>query len=89
MLIGKVIGDIVATRKHPSHEGQKMLYVQILNLDGSERGNPVLAVDAADAGRAPARRRRSGPNGRSCPGRDVLRRHDEDRGRHAVSVAHD
>ncbi len=42
MLIGKVIGDIVATRKHPSHEGQKMLYVQILNLDGSERGNPVL-----------------------------------------------
>ena len=50
MLIGKVIGDIVATRKHPSHEGQKMLYVQILNLDGSERGNPVLAVDAVDAG---------------------------------------
>jgi ethanolamine utilization protein EutN len=50
MVIGKVIGDVVATRKHPSHEGQKILYVQILNLDGSERGNPVLAVDAADAG---------------------------------------
>ena len=50
MLIGRVIGDIVATRKHPSHEGQKMLYVQILNLDGSARGNPVLAVDAVDAG---------------------------------------
>jgi ethanolamine utilization protein EutN len=50
MLIGKVIGEIVATRKHPSHEGQKILYVQIMNLDGSDRGNPVLAFDAVDAG---------------------------------------
>jgi ethanolamine utilization protein EutN len=50
MLIGKVIGDVVATRKHPSHEGQKILYVQILTLDGSERGNPILAVDSVDAG---------------------------------------
>ncbi len=50
MLIGKVIGEVVATRKHLSHEGQKILYVQILNLDGSDRGNPVLALDAVDAG---------------------------------------
>jgi len=50
MLIGKVIGEIVATRKHPSHEGQKILYVQIMNLDGSDRGSPVLAFDAVDAG---------------------------------------
>lgn len=50
MLIGKVIGDVVATRKHASHEGQKILYVQVLNLDGSARGNPVLALDAVDAG---------------------------------------
>jgi ethanolamine utilization protein EutN len=50
VLIGKVIGNVVATRKHPSHEGQKILYVQVLNLDGSARGNPVLAVDAVDAG---------------------------------------
>jgi len=50
MLIGRVIGDVVATRKHTSHDGQKILYVQILNLDGSERGNPILAVDAVDAG---------------------------------------
>ncbi|MDE2756401.1 MAG: EutN/CcmL family microcompartment protein [Acidobacteriota bacterium] len=50
MLIGKVIGEVVATRKHASHEGQKILYVQMLNLDGSERGLPRLAVDAVDAG---------------------------------------
>ena len=50
MLIGKVIGEVVATRKHASHEGQKILYVQMLDLDGSERGSPYLAVDAVDAG---------------------------------------
>ncbi|MBM3803472.1 MAG: hypothetical protein FJW26_14320 [Acidimicrobiia bacterium] len=50
MLIGRVIGDVVATRKHSSHESQKLLVVQPLNLDGSDRGNPVLAVDAVDAG---------------------------------------
>ena len=50
MLIGTVIGDIVATQKAPSHEGRKILVVQPLNLDGSERGEVVLALDAVDAG---------------------------------------
>lgn len=50
MLIGRVIGDVVATHKTPSHEGQKILVVQPLNLDGSDRGDPVLAMDAVDAG---------------------------------------
>lgn len=50
MLIGKVIGDVVATRKHSSHENQKILCVQILDPDGSERGRPILALDAVDAG---------------------------------------
>ncbi len=50
MLIGRVIGDIVATQKAPSHEGQKILIVQPLNLDGTDRGGVVLALDAVDAG---------------------------------------
>ena len=50
MLIGRVIGDIVATQKAPSHEGRKILVVQPLNLDGSSRGDEVLALDAVDAG---------------------------------------
>ena len=50
MLIGRVIGDVVATQKAPSHEGRKILVVQPLNLDGSDRGDPVLALDAVDAG---------------------------------------
>ena len=50
MVIGRVIGDIVATQKAPSHEGRKILVVQPLNLDGSERGEVLLALDAVDAG---------------------------------------
>jgi len=33
MLIARVIGELVATYKHPSHEGLKILMVQPLNLD--------------------------------------------------------
>ena len=50
MLIGRVIGNVVATQKAPSHEGCKILVVQPLNLDGSDRGEAVLALDAVDAG---------------------------------------
>ena len=50
MLIARVIGELVATYKHPSHEGCKILLVQPLNLDGSNRGDAVVALDAVDAG---------------------------------------
>lgn len=50
MLIARVIGEVVATRKHASHEGLKLLLVQPLNLDGSDRGDAVVAVDSVDAG---------------------------------------
>jgi ethanolamine utilization protein EutN len=50
MLIGRVIGDVVATQKVTSHEGRKILVVQPLQLDGTDRGDPVLALDAVGAG---------------------------------------
>jgi ethanolamine utilization protein EutN len=50
MLIGRVIGDLVATQKHQSHQGCKALLVQPLNLDGTDRGDAVVALDAVDAG---------------------------------------
>jgi ethanolamine utilization protein EutN len=50
MLIARVIGDLVATHKHASHAGRKALMVQPLNLDGSDRGDAVIALDAVDAG---------------------------------------
>jgi microcompartment protein CcmK/EutM len=50
MIIARVIGDVVATQKHPSHEGRKILLVQPLDLDGNDRGDPALALDSVDAG---------------------------------------
>lgn len=50
MLIGRVIGDITATQKHPSHEGKKILLVQPMDLDGSDRGVAVVAMDSVNAG---------------------------------------
>lgn len=50
MLIARVIGEVVATEKHPSHHARKALIVQPLNLDGSNRGDAVVALDAVDAG---------------------------------------
>ena len=50
MLIARVVGELVATEKHASHHGQKLLLVQPLHLDGSNRGDAVVAVDAVDAG---------------------------------------
>jgi ethanolamine utilization protein EutN len=50
MTIGRVVGEVVATRKHESHVGLKALLVQPLNLDGTDRGDAVVAVDAVDAG---------------------------------------
>jgi len=50
MLIGRLVGHVVATQKAPSHEGRKILVVQPLDLDGSDRGEVVLALDAVGAG---------------------------------------
>jgi ethanolamine utilization protein EutN len=50
MLIARVVGELTATQKHASHEGLKLLLVQPLNLDGTDRGDAVIAVDAVDAG---------------------------------------
>jgi microcompartment protein CcmK/EutM len=49
MLIGRVMVDVVATQKHSSHKGQKILYSQLLNLEPDQWG-PILDLDAADAG---------------------------------------
>jgi len=50
MLIARVVGQVVATHKNEKLAGAKLLLVQPLELDGRDRGSPVLAVDGADAG---------------------------------------
>ena len=50
MIIARVVGTVVATQKTLSHEGQKILLVQPLDLDGAESGATLLALDGVDAG---------------------------------------
>ncbi|MCL4783714.1 MAG: EutN/CcmL family microcompartment protein [Bryobacterales bacterium] len=51
MLIGKVLGEVIATHKHESYEGLTVLMVQPLNLDGTKRGSAMVAVDSVGAGK--------------------------------------
>ncbi len=50
MLIGRVVGNLVATQKNAKLEGSKLLLVQPLDLEGKDRGTTVLAIDGVDAG---------------------------------------
>jgi ethanolamine utilization protein EutN len=50
MLLGKVIGDVVATHKNSRYEGARILVVQPINPDGTLRGASMLALDSVDAG---------------------------------------
>ena len=50
MQIARVVGTVVATRKHRKFEGAKLLLVQPLNLDDTPRGVALLAVDSVGAG---------------------------------------
>jgi len=50
VILARVMGEVVATQKHPSHERRKILLVQPVDPDGSARGDAVLALDAVDAG---------------------------------------
>ena len=50
MLLGKVVGTLVATRKESSMEGFKFLVLRQLDFEGQESGGYVVAVDAVGAG---------------------------------------
>lgn len=50
MLLGKVVGTLVASRKESSLEGLKFLVLKQLDLDGNETGGYRVAADAVGAG---------------------------------------
>lgn len=50
MQIGRVIGDVVATRKDPAYHGITLLVVQPLGAGREPQGRPIVAVDSVGAG---------------------------------------
>jgi ethanolamine utilization protein EutN len=50
MLIGRVIGNVVATQKNEKLDGQKLLLVQPLNLALKPKGTAMIAIDTMNAG---------------------------------------
>jgi ethanolamine utilization protein EutN len=50
VILGRVVGTIVATRKDPRLEGQKLLIVKPVSPEGVEESGYVVAVDTVQAG---------------------------------------
>jgi microcompartment protein CcmK/EutM len=50
MLLGRVIGTVVASRKETTLDGLKLLVVRACDVDGNPSGATVVAADAVGAG---------------------------------------
>jgi len=50
MILAKVVGTVVATRKDPRLESTKLLIARAMDPRGPADGNYVVAVDTVDAG---------------------------------------
>ncbi|MDD8011920.1 MAG: EutN/CcmL family microcompartment protein [Acidobacteriota bacterium] len=50
MKLARVIGNVVATRKHGSHKGHKLLIVQPVDENGEDTAHAFLSCDTVNAG---------------------------------------
>jgi len=50
MLLGRIAGTVVASRKEPLMEGWRLLVVQQLGVDNTPTGGYVVATDTVGAG---------------------------------------
>ena len=50
MFLARVEGNVVATRKHASFEGWRLVICQPINSAGTPEGVPQVAIDAHGAG---------------------------------------
>ena len=50
MILARVVGTVVATRKDPRLEGQKLLIVKPVSAEGHDEAGYVIAVDTVGAG---------------------------------------
>jgi ethanolamine utilization protein EutN len=50
MILARVVGTVVATRKDPRLEGKKLLVLKPVSPDGKEEAGYLVAVDTVGAG---------------------------------------
>ncbi len=50
MILARVVGTVVATRKDPRLEGKKLLILKPVTPNGEDLGGYVVAVDTVSAG---------------------------------------
>jgi microcompartment protein CcmK/EutM len=50
MILARVVGNVVATQKDARYDGSRILLVRPIDLDGSQAGDEMLALDSVDAG---------------------------------------
>jgi microcompartment protein CcmK/EutM len=50
MIIGRIVGTVVATRKDTRLEGKKLLLVRPLTIEGKDENNYIVAIDTVGAG---------------------------------------
>lgn len=50
MILARVVGSVVATRKDARLEGKKLLLIKPVTPEGKEESNYLIAVDAVGAG---------------------------------------
>ena len=76
MILARVVGTVVATRKDPRLEGKKLLILKPVSPEGKDEAGYVVAVDTVSAGfreRVIAVSGSSAPHGRRLQG--YARRH--------------
>ncbi len=50
MILGRIVGTVVSTRKDPRLEGKKLLIVKPISPEGADESGYLIAVDTVDAG---------------------------------------
>jgi len=50
MILARVVGTVVATRKDPRLEGKKLLILRLVSPEGKDEAGYVVAVDTVSAG---------------------------------------
>ena len=50
MFLGKVIGNVWATKKYPALKSMKLMFVQPMNATYEETDEPIVAVDTVGSG---------------------------------------